>query len=60
MDVKESEKLYKYLDLAKVLKNLWDMKVTVKPIIFRAFGTVPKDVEKRLGELEIKRRLETI
>ena len=35
------------------------MKMTVKPILFGALGTVPKNLEKRLEELEIKGRIET-
>ncbi len=38
--LKECEKKYKYLDLARELKKLWNMKVSVVPIEFGAFGTV--------------------
>ena len=34
------------------------MKVMVIPIVFCALVTVPKDLEKRLGELEIKGRID--
>ena len=40
--LKESEKRDKYLDLARELKNLWNMKVTIIPIVIGAFGTVTK------------------
>ena len=50
--IKESEKMEKYLHLAKKLKNLWNIKVTVMPIVFNAFGMVSKYLEKKL---EIKR-----
>ncbi len=30
----------KYLDLARELKKLWNMKVTIIPIVIGAFGTV--------------------
>ena len=36
---KESEKKDKYLDLARELKKLWNMKVTIIPIVIGAFGT---------------------
>ena len=36
------------------------MKVTVIPIVFGALGIVPKGLGKRLGELEIRGRIETI
>ena len=39
---KESEKKDKYLYRARELKKLWNMKVTVIPIVTDAFGTVTK------------------
>ena len=42
--LKECEKRDKYLDLARELeKKLWNMKVTIIPIVFGAFGTVIKE-----------------
>ena len=41
--LKECEKRDKYLDLARELKNLWNMKVTIIPIVTGAFGTVNRD-----------------
>ena len=38
--LKESEKKDKYFDLARELKTLWNMKVTVIPIIVGALGSV--------------------
>ena len=40
--LKECEKKDKYLDLARELKKLWNMKVTIIPIVIGAFGTVTK------------------
>ena len=58
--LKESEK-YKYLDLARELKkNLWNMKVTIIPIVIGAFGTVTKGLLKGLEDLEVGGRVETI
>ena len=34
------EKKDKYHDLARELKKLWNMKVTIIPIVIGAFGTV--------------------
>ena len=42
MKIKENEKLNKYQDLARELKDLWNTKVTVMPIVLGAFGAVPK------------------
>ena len=40
--LKECEKKDKYLDLARELKKLWNMKVAIIPIVIGAFGTVTK------------------
>ncbi len=40
--LKECNKKDKYLDLARGLKKLWNMKVTIIPVVIGAFGTVTK------------------
>ena len=40
--LKEYEKKDKYLDLARELKKLWNLKVTNVPIVIGAFGTITK------------------
>ena len=52
--LKESERKNKSLDLARELKNLWNMKVT---IVIDAFGTVTKGL---LMGMEIGGRVKTI
>ena len=42
----ECEKKDKYLDLARELKKLWNMKVTIVPIVTGAFSTVTKGLLK--------------
>ena len=42
------------------LKRVWDLKMTLIAIVVDAPGTVPKTLEKRLGELGIWERVETI
>ena len=42
INLKESEKKAKYLDLARELKKLWNMKVTIVPIVISAFSTLTK------------------
>ena len=49
-EIKESEKIYKHLDLAGEQKKLWNMKVI--PIVVDARRRVPIDQEKKLGELK--------
>ena len=58
--LKECEKKYKYLDLAWELKKLWNMKVTIKPIVIDAFGTVTKWLIKGLEDGEVGGRVEII
>ena len=58
--IKEKEKKEKYFELAKELRKLWNMKLTVIPVIIGALRTVPKGMERRLKELEIGERIDTI
>ena len=57
---KECKKKNKYLDLARELKKLWNMKVTIVPIVIGAFRTITKRLLKGLEDLEVGRRVETI
>ena len=50
--LKESEKRNTYLDLPK---KLWNMKVTVIPVVIGAPGTNPQKIGKRTGGLGNKR-----
>ena len=52
--LKENEKRDKYLDLARELKKLWNMKMTVIPIVIDALGTVTKGLVKGLKDLKIR------
>ena len=58
--MKECEKKDKYLDLARELKKLWNMKATIVPIVIGAFGTITKGLLKGLVDLEVGGRVETI
>ena len=60
INLKEREKKDKHLDLAKELKKLWNMKVTIVPIVIGAFSTVTKGLLKGLEDLGVGRRVETI
>ena len=60
INLKESEKKDKYLDLARELKKLWNMKVTIVPIVIGALGTVTIGLLKGLEDLEVSGRVETI
>ena len=58
--LKECENRDKYPDLARELKKLWNMQVTIIPIVIGAFGTVTKGLLKELEDLEVAGRVETI
>ena len=60
INLKESEKKDTYLDLARELKKLWNMKVTIVPIKIGVLGTVTKGLLKGLEDLEVSGRVETI
>ena len=61
INLKESEKKDKYLDLARELKKkLWNMKITVVPIVIGALGTITKGYLKGLEDLEVGGWEETI
>ena len=57
--MKESEKKEKYLDLARELKKLRNMKVTFISIVIGALGAVTERLIKGLEDLEIRGRVET-
>ena len=58
--LKESEKTDNYKDLARELKNLWNLKVTIIPVIIGALVTVTKRLVHGLKDLKIGVRVESI
>ena len=58
--LKEYEKKDKYLNLARELKKLWNMKETIILIVIGAFGTVTKGLLQGQEDLEVGERVETI
>ena len=57
IEIKESVKIDKYLDIARELKSQWNIKVIVISNIVDNFGTVPTGLIERFGELEIGEEL---
>ena len=49
--LKEREKKDKYIDFARELKKLWNMKVTVIPIVIGALGTLTQRIGTGTREL---------
>ena len=60
INLKECEKKDKYFDLARELKKLWNMKVTIVPIVIGAFGTITEGLLKGLEDLKVGGQVETI
>ena len=60
MRLKICEKRDKYLVLAKESKKLWNMKVTIAPIVIGTFGTVTEGLLKGREDLEVGGLVETI
>ena len=58
--LKECEKKDKYLDLARELKKLRNMRVTIVLIVIGVFGTVTKGLLQGLEDLEVGGGVETI
>ena len=58
--LKESEKKGKYLDLARELKNIWNMMMKIILNVIGAFGSVTKGLQKGLGDLDVEWWVETI
>ena len=50
----KSEKKDKYLDLARELKKLWNMNITIIRFVIRVLGTVTKGLVQGLEDLEIR------
>ena len=60
VNLNENEKKDKYLNFARELKNLLNVKVTLIPIVIGTLGTVMKKLEPGLDDWEIRVRVETI
>ena len=58
--LKKSDQRDNYLDLARELRKLWNMRMMVIPVMIGALGTVFKCSERGLEVLEIGRQIETI
>ena len=58
--LKECKKRDKYQELARELKKLWNMKVTIIPIVIGVFDMVTKGLLKGLEDLEVGGRMKTI
>ena len=53
INLKESEKKDKNVNLTRELKKLWNMKVTIVPIVIGAFGTITEGLLNGLEDLKL-------
>ena len=60
VNLKEGEMRDRYLYLARELKKIWNMEVTVIPVVKGALGTIPEKLVKELKDLQIRGQVETI
>ena len=56
----KQKKIDLVLNNVQRLKKLWNMKVTIVPIVIGALGIITKGLLKGLEDLEVGRRVETI
>ena len=52
MKIKDNEKIKKYLDFARQLKKLLNMRFSMTPVVVGALGIVLKTLEIRKGKLQ--------
>ena len=57
VDVKETEKIEKYQDLARELRKIWKKQVKVIPIIIGPLETTQKMLRKRLEDIGIETKI---
>ena len=57
---KENEKRYKLLDFPWETKNLWNMKVTMIPIVVGTLGIISQGKVKKIEDLEMRGQVNTI
>ena len=60
VEVKETEKVQKYQDLAGELRKLWQVKVKVVPVVVGSLCTIPKALEKHLKAIGTSVRVELL
>ena len=60
IEEKEVEKVVKYQDLARELRKLRKMKTMVIPIVMGTFGTVSKDLKRRLENIGIETKIDEL
>ena len=47
-------KIENYQDPKRELQELWNLKISIAPIVIGPLGTIPKSLEKHLHELNVE------
>ena len=50
---KHNEKIEKYLALAAELQTLWNTRIEIVPLVFRALGSIPEQTIKKFELLKL-------
>ena len=58
--LKRNEKLDNYSELRLEIARMWDKETLIVPIIIRALGSMPNDLECKLKKLDISYNIETL
>ena len=53
IEEKEKEKIEKYEDLRRELQEIWNVRVTIIPLVVGFLGAIPKQFGKRLKEIGV-------
>ena len=53
-DISQQRKTGNYQDVKRELRKLWNLKMSIVPIVIGALGTIPKSLEKHLKELNVE------
>ena len=48
IEMKEKDKIEKYLDLGRELQKIWNVKMKIIPLVVGSLGAIPKQFSNRL------------
>ena len=54
IEVSQQRKIENFQDLKRELQKLWNLKISMAPVVIGAFGTIPKSLEKHRNELNVE------
>ena len=54
IEVSQQRKIENFQDLKRELQKLWNLKISMAPVVIGALGTIPKSLEKHRNELNVE------